>query len=137
MIPLTTSLVVCILSFNIAFVQGQFTPFHFDIVHDSFLKFPNSTNSANVTQTTKQVTSKASCIEDCIDTPGCLSINFKKSAEANGLHLCEFLSSDIFKNKQHLQKNKEYIHYSLKVNNDKLNKLYIFLFLCFKCANYP
>ena len=116
--PLSSApLIICFLLVYMTSVWGQFSSFPFKIVDNSFLKFPNATN---VTQTSKQVATKINCIEDCVEILWCLSINFKKSAEESGLHLCEFFSADVFNNEQHLQENEGYIHYSVKVNRKRV-----------------
>ena len=106
----------------------KFSAFHFDVLPGRILVFlANASN--DVKQTTTNALNQPDCVEGCIDTPWCRSVNLKAKDRNKGLHLCELLSVDKFNNGRYLKADQEFTHYSLKV---RWNNFFIILSLSLK-----
>jgi hypothetical protein len=72
-------------------------------------------DAKDVHQRTTKVSNKMDCVFACVGIPWCRSVNFKTTAQKNGLHICELISSDKHKHKKHLKQDGAFTHLSIKV----------------------
>ncbi|XP_031555407.1 MAM and LDL-receptor class A domain-containing protein 1-like isoform X2 [Actinia tenebrosa] len=54
------------------------------------------------------------CVFTCLEVPWCLSMNFQTTAQNNGLHVCELLSTDKYTHPQNMVQNNAFTHFSMK-----------------------
>ncbi|XP_020900615.2 lactadherin [Exaiptasia diaphana] len=62
-----------------------------------------------------QVKAYKECLVDCAANRLCISLNFYKIANSQGLHSCELLASDYLNNTEHFLNNTGYHHFTTKV----------------------
>ena len=56
------------------------------------------------------------CLVECAAERQCISLNFYKIINSQGLHSCELLASDSLNKTEHFQDNTDYQHFTIKVS---------------------